>query len=191
MAASRIKVVGVLGGFVLVVVLVIGVVSFLHGHRYVSNAEHRRQHVWRVQSTEYEKFLEANLPQYLETQYPGSFGGKLFCSYDRLGDEDKGQIIEAYLNAGCQEYYVKDGKLEQGTGGGGPGMALIRQTTGGYEFVLYNIPRSGSFYADDIDAMFPPKAKNRYRDLIKDQTEIWAKHEAIKHQAVEYFKVTE
>src|SRR5262245_53774880 len=50
---------------------------------------------------------------------PG-FGGKMFCTHKVLDIDEKDGIVNEYLYAYCQEYYLKTDGIAEGTGMGFP-----------------------------------------------------------------------
>src|SRR6185369_2413722 len=60
--------------------------------------------------------IEKNVQGYLESRLiTPRFGGKVFCSYDLLGALGVEDKTEVYVWALCEEYYVKEGALAEGT----------------------------------------------------------------------------
>lgn len=90
-----------------------------------------------------------------------SFGGKAFCAYQVLDIEtiDEGKYINEYLWATCQEYYLKDDKLETGTGISLP-VALSIELDNTYKVKNHKVPRDGSMYSYDVEHIFPKRTQD-------------------------------
>jgi len=92
--------------------------------------------------------LDCAIVSYLEENAVfTSIGGRNFCSYETLGSRED----EIYLDILCEEFYLKDGKIYEGSGTAGP--AKITKT--GDEISNIWRPRDGSFYTLDMQANFP------------------------------------
>ena len=87
-----------------------------------------------------------------------SYGGKAYCAYEVLDAEKSGASERLYLWAVCQEYHRQNQKLEAGTGSSLPIALTIRKENEKVEFLSHQIPRDGSYYAPDLEAMFSKKA---------------------------------
>jgi hypothetical protein len=86
------------------------------------------------------------------------FGGKAYCAYEVLDAEKSGTSERLYLWIVCQEYHRTNQKLEQGTGGSFPVALTIRTENEKVEVLSHQIPRDGSYYAPDLEAIFSKKA---------------------------------
>lgn len=96
--------------------------------------------------------VKSNIENYLDTHIiTANFGGKVFCSYEffwALGIEDR---TEAYVWALCEEYYLKDGALVQGTGTSLPVALVFKNSV----IIEHKVPRDGSLNSQDIKTIFP------------------------------------
>jgi hypothetical protein len=85
------------------------------------------------------------------------FGGRSFCAYKVLDVEQKGEDINEYVYAACQEYYLKGGELTKGTGSALPVALLIRKEGLGYRVISHQTPGDGARFSGDIERIFPKK----------------------------------
>lgn len=84
-----------------------------------------------------------------------SFGGNVICAHDILGSERKGDAVELYLWALCEEFYCDQQRLEQGSGVSLPvAVEGERQDTGAWS-LEHRTPRDGADYGQDIGTIFP------------------------------------
>jgi hypothetical protein len=93
------------------------------------------------------------------------FGGTVYCAYDILDSEGE----RFYLWTVCQEYYLKNGKLEAGTGGSFPVALTVRQDGDKIEVRGYQKPRDGSLYSADLKAIFSQKALAAANSISNDR----------------------
>ncbi len=84
------------------------------------------------------------------------FGGKVFCSYELLGARSVEDRAEVYVWTVCEEYYVKDGALAQGTGVSQPVAIIFKNGI----IVGHKEPSLAS-YSQDIKTMFPSDVQGR------------------------------
>jgi hypothetical protein len=85
-----------------------------------------------------------------------NFGGKVFCAYHVLEVEEKGDVVDEYVLALCQEYSVRDEKLSKGTGVAIPVAIRTARQEKAYRFVSGRIPRDAG-YANEVKRIFPAK----------------------------------
>ena len=116
-----------------------------------------------------------------------NFGGKSFLTFQKLGEDTVGAQVKEYIWLVEQEYYLKDGKLEKGSGVSLPVALYFNQG----KAVAMNAPRQGSFYNDDIQKIFPDDIKGLPIFLdIKTRTEILAGFQAqLKKEAESHFNI--
>jgi hypothetical protein len=84
-----------------------------------------------------------------------TFGGKVFCAYEVLGEEKKGTTINEYLWVLCREYYLENDNLKEGSGISLPVALIIQEGESGYKVINHKIPRDGNYYGTDIREIFP------------------------------------
>lgn len=140
-----------------------------------------------LREPEFQHFLDTSVPGYLEQHAEVNFGGKAFCSYNTFGEQRVGRLIEVYMEAGCQEYYVKNGKLVAGTGEGGPKVLYINYSVDGYVILYLNQPGDGSLYTKDLTRMFPAEMYDKYQNYIENQTQVHADNKKLRDNALLYF----
>lgn len=80
---------------------------------------------------------------------------KTFCAYQVYGLETKNGKYYQYLWTVCQEYDLKNKKLEAKTGISLPIAMTIEKEDEFYQVVDYQIPRSGEHYREDLKEIFP------------------------------------
>jgi len=85
------------------------------------------------------------------------FGGKVYCAHKVLDVEMSGEIVNEYVYAVCQEYYPRNGELQQGTGTGMPVALLIKKQDTTYQVISHRIPGDGARYASDVERIFPKR----------------------------------
>ncbi|MBD2576824.1 hypothetical protein [Oscillatoria sp. FACHB-1406] len=85
------------------------------------------------------------------------FGGKTYAAYEVLGTETEGNTEQLYLWVLCQEFYQKNGKLEQGTGSSSPVRLTVARSPQEFKVLSHQQPRSGTLYAEDLQKMFPER----------------------------------
>jgi len=118
-----------------------------------------------VSLTEQQKDLGAKLAgvtkSYLEKKIGlAAFGGKPFCGYRLLDVEDHGSRVTEYVNAICQEFYLKgNGRLEKGTGVALPLALTIARGDDGFEVLSHQEPRDGNEFKPDVEKIFPQRVQ--------------------------------
>lgn len=98
------------------------------------------------------------------------FGGKAFCAYKVLEIEQKGEDINEYVYAVCQEYYDKDGELRKGTGSGLPVALILRKEGEAYKVVTHKVPGDGNRYSRDVEQIFPKRTHEEIFSAGSDYT---------------------
>ncbi|HEX8706816.1 MAG TPA: hypothetical protein VF723_01025 [Pyrinomonadaceae bacterium] len=86
-----------------------------------------------------------------------SFGGNVFCAFKVLDIEERGDQVNEYLYAVCQEYSLRDGRLKEGEGLAMPVALSFRKEAGTYRVVEHRTAGDGSRYASDIKRIFPAR----------------------------------
>ena len=84
-----------------------------------------------------------------------AFGGKVFCAYNVLGTQQQEEITTLYLWTLCQEFYQEQQQLRKGTGVSVPVSVTLENKGDSRQIIEYTIPRDGSYYGEDIKAIFP------------------------------------
>lgn len=99
-----------------------------------------------IQAVMLERFGDAN------------FGGRPFCSFLLFAppQADASGTISLYLEYLCQEYYLVNGILEEGSGGAQPVALRMAKRTGGWEVLECWTPQRGN-WGPSIRAVFPPE----------------------------------
>jgi len=92
---------------------------------------------------------------------PG-FGGDVFASYEILGTNAE----EVYIWAYAQEFYRRNGILEEGTGISCPVVLTLQ----GGIVVGHRLPRDGNLYAQDVRTMFPRRVRDAVTTIHQGQT---------------------
>lgn len=134
---------GFLAGSVVVVILIVGFVNL--GIRSSFSLCHMDEQVISI-------YLNK------EVMDP-SFGGEVFNAYEVLKN-DKNQS-EVYIWALIQEYYESDSGFEPGTGMSVPMVLHVDWEEDSLEIKSHTIPRDGSYYPEDIKALFPKRIQEK------------------------------
>jgi hypothetical protein len=101
---------------------------------------------------------EAAVDGYLASNVgTASFGGKVFCAHEVLDVESKGERVNEYVFAVCQEYGVSDGSLREGTGVGIPVAVEMERRGRAFQVVAHQVPGDSPRYAGDVKRIFPEK----------------------------------
>ena len=100
------------------------------------------------------KLSSEQIISYLEANASMGFGGKAFCEYIDLGNQEIGYLNYQSVKALCQEFYVENGSLIEGTGEVGPRVIMYKSLQNETNIIGHNSPRDGSYYADDIKLLF-------------------------------------
>lgn len=88
-----------------------------------------------------------------------NFGGEIFSVFHIFDSSQTDN--EIYIWAFSQEYYYEDEAFKQGTGWSIPMVLQFEQDNGGLLTILgHMVPRDGSYYTEDIKAMFPSQLHN-------------------------------
>ncbi len=120
-----------------------------------------------------------------------SFGGKVFCADDWLGSESKNENIYVYAWVVCSEYYLTEGKIEEGTGTSLPVVLTAVKSNSGYQINELKKPNDGIHYAESIKNIFPKHIQekilntnvNEYNKLVDDLSS------QVLLQGKDYFKI--
>jgi hypothetical protein len=104
--------------------------------------------------------LDCAITSYLEKNATFTImDGKSFCDYETL----RGTGNKLYLTILCEEFYLKDGKIYEGSGTAGP--AKITKEDGQIAGIWR--PRDGSLYTPDMQANFPADLQGMNPDTEK------------------------
>src|SRR5207253_11211992 len=85
--------------------------------------------------------------------------GKPFCGYKLLDLEEDGNTIKEYVDAICQEYYIKDQKLETGSAIGMPVVVVIGKSSQADRVISHEEPGIGDSFMIDVKRIFPVKTQ--------------------------------
>ncbi|MBV4446146.1 hypothetical protein KM799_05975 [Clostridium tyrobutyricum] len=88
-----------------------------------------------------------------------SFGGKAFCDYKIIDSTKKYNMIDIYISLLGQEYYIKNNKLYEGTGGVFYAVLTIKEQNNNYNFVNCNISRAEE--EEDSLKIFPEAVRKK------------------------------
>ena len=91
--------------------------------------------------------------------------GKMFCVYTVLDIEPQSSGVNEYVFTLCQEYYLSNGELKDGTGTDLPVALFLQRSDDGYKVVDSKIPGPGDEYWADIKKFFPEKTFAEIRSL--------------------------
>jgi hypothetical protein len=89
-----------------------------------------------------------------------AFGGKVFCAHEVLDVESRGERVNEYVFAICQEYSVRNERLREGTGGGIPVALEMERREQAYKVIAHQVPGDSPRYAGDVKRIFPEKTHN-------------------------------
>ena len=110
-----------------------------------------------------EPALDDRITEYLAEQIAiTGFGGKAYCAYQMLPAE-QGKDGYLYLWAFCQEYYLEEGSLTEGSGISVPVALQIEQENLQIKIVGHLLPRDGTYYGPDVRSIFP---KSAWQDIM-------------------------
>jgi len=91
-----------------------------------------------------------------------NFGGKIFSSYEVLGEKDMDGRKFIYIWALCEEYYQEGGALKLGSGVSIPiSLILYSQDEKHNGVIDYRVPGDGSNYGPDIKRIFPTDVQRK------------------------------
>ena len=78
--------------------------------------------------------IQTSLPEFIGT---ASFGGKSFCSYALVRPPEIGvdETVIVYMLVGCEEFFPKNGLLEQGTSLSEPIAITLEKQSGKWQIV--------------------------------------------------------
>lgn len=130
---------------------------------------------------------------YLEENIGNSgFGGEVFCAYEILGEEKLGILVNEYLWVMCQEFYLKEGNLKEGTGSSLPVAFVLQEEGDSYKVIDCKIPQSGAEYGQDIREIFPEEYHAKIFPQPPDYLEYNQRaerlHDEVKKEAELYLK---
>jgi hypothetical protein len=120
-----------------------------------------------------------------------SHDGKIFVAYKLLGDSLEGSTKTLYVWAYIQEYYVEDGKLQEGSGMSVP-IAIQARLIGKYYLpVSYEIPQDGGQYAVDVKRIFPTEFHDFIfgKDVGEKNDELRKLEKQLQVNAKNYYKL--
>lgn len=101
--------------------------------------------------------INEQLKSYLPKIGQPAYSGQVFCAHHLYGfDEDqKNNLVKAYVWAYCEEYYQESGQLKMGFGVSEPVLVTMELKNGVLTAKSYKEPGNGSLYAPSIKEMFP------------------------------------
>lgn len=94
------------------------------------------------------------------TSLEPNFGGKIFCDYMIIDTEKNSDTLKIYLYLYIQEYYLKDGELELGTGEITPAVLTVKQQDDEYLFLDCSISHEAE--TNESIKNFPKKIQKKY-----------------------------
>lgn len=104
------------------------------------------------------------------------FGGRPSSVYLLLDRRDAGDTSVLWIYAYCQEFYRYGGELRRGSGTMLPLEVTLLQENAGYRVIGSRAPGPGASYAEDVERIFPPRARElllsgnvRERNRMSDQ----------------------
>jgi hypothetical protein len=121
-------------------------------------------------------YLEANVGS-------AAFDGHVICAFQVLGSAKGAGQQELYLWTLCQEFYLKAGDLQEGSGVSAPIALTVDMHTDGCRPVDHRMPRDGSLYAQDIRDLFPLSVRAQMQ--IQDTRRHSQRVEALQEQVYE------
>jgi hypothetical protein len=105
-----------------------------------------------------DKQLPSQIDSYLSKHIVvASSGGKVFSAHKLLGQDKNGSMLQLYVWAFCQEYYVKNDKLGKGSGMSLPVAFTLEKHNASYRIISHKVPGDGTLYAKDLQKMFPSR----------------------------------
>lgn len=104
--------------------------------------------------------LDNIIKKYVESiSVKPSFGGKAFCDYKIIDSTKKDDMLHIYISLLGQEYYTKNNKLYEGTGGVFYAILTIKEQNNSYNFVNCNISRAEE--EEDALKIFPGDVRKK------------------------------
>ncbi|URZ16355.1 hypothetical protein [Clostridium felsineum] len=99
------------------------------------------------------------------------FGGKPFCDYKVIDFDQQGKKIKVYIWLVAEEYYLKDNKVTEGTGGVFPAFVTIEKRGNKYNFINCKISREEE--TDEALEIFPKNIRSKASRLSQiDDTSV-------------------
>ncbi len=143
------------------IVVLIATTSLLMGLYF--NKRHATEEVYDPQ-------LDLVIKDYLpENIISPSSGGKVFCAYDWLGSDTKNDKTYVYAWVVCSEYYLTEGKIEEGTGTSLPVVLVTVKSNSGYQINELKKPNDGTYYAQSIKNIFPKRIREKILNTNSDE----------------------
>jgi hypothetical protein len=75
-----------------------------------------------------------------------AYGGKVFCAYQVMGTGQAGPVIQLYLWAFVQEYYVEQTVLKEGSASSLPVVLVLKMQAGKYQIIDFKDAGEGYQY---------------------------------------------
>lgn len=119
------------------------------------------------------------------------YHGQVFSAYTILGQQE-GRVMRMYIWALCQEYYLDNGRLGEGSTISLPVALDIQKSGANYKITDYKVPRDGTYYTDDLYRIFPKHIRKHeifssdvtyHNQVVKDL------ESRIKTKAKDYFNL--
>ena len=98
-----------------------------------------------------------------------AYGGEVFCAYEPL-DAQQGLEGRLYLWVLCQEYGVRQGVIQPGSGISLPVVLLVQVQGGSPVFMGHRAPGDGAAYGPDVRMLFP--SSTWHQIAPQDETDI-------------------
>lgn len=99
--------------------------------------------------------LEERINDYLvENVSIIGFGGEAYCAYEYL-NADQGGDGEIYIWVLCQEFYLDQGSVVEGSGISLPVALQTEEKNDQLEVIGHLVPRDGTYYGPDVRTIFP------------------------------------
>lgn len=139
--------------------------------------------IWVINSIMPYASMDEAIQSFLEKHFiQPSFGGRIFSSYEILGERDRDGRKFIYIWALCEEYYQEGGALKEGGGVSIPiSLILFSQDEQHNGIIQFQVPGDGTNYGIDLKEIFPTDVQQKiavrqsnvkdlqYKNLVKAQ----------------------
>jgi hypothetical protein len=114
-----------------------------------------KEHPELWDDSSHERALQETINDYLvENISITGFSGEAYCAYELL-NTDRGSEGELYVWTLCQEYYLEQGSLTEGSGVSLPVALQTQGNNNQIHIIGHLVPRDGSYYGPDVRTIFP------------------------------------
>ncbi len=97
---------------------------------------------------------------------------KSFASIRTYLNEEKNnhKLYNVYAWVLEEKYYLENNEIKQDSSSSIPYMFVVEHTNDEYKVTSSKIPRTGTYYAEDMKNIFPISARNNMNEVYNDGT---------------------